>query len=786
MIRKIARLKDYRFFRDFKWDNDVPDLKRISLIYGSNGTGKTTLASLFSELRDRHNQHAYQSVDLEIEDDGTIFRTGNKWHDSFTRIHVLSDEYIEQNQSLDAAQTIGMPTILTIGKQAIDAENRLKTLRQDLTDVEKLLEKRRSDIDQQRDSITKQLRTISAQIVTTLARAGGRFQSKGSYSVLTARKRLESLDTNVATALDDAQLSLDIEVVNSDPGTMISVERCSLIEEIGLRSDINALLVKVPSVTILDTLQEHPEATRWVQEGQNLHQHSGPCIYCGGMLTEKRRLQIASHFSDAVGELQTALRLKRQELIQESDEVQATLASLPQAQLIAPAHRHEYEQALGALNTALEKRHEWRTAAETRISEKLENVLATPSVMTDEIPVVSFTNVFDVITRHNESVNAHHEQVQQAAKRVEEHILLSNFASYTSSRQTHDKLLKQAEDLKDRKTQISQSIQALEMREGDPLPSAEKLTREVARMLGRSELGFKLRNGRYDVTRNGEPVKHLSQGEKTAIIVVHFLESVSQLDPQGAKPIIIIDDPVSSLDNSVFMGVSTYIWSEVVSHDYVQQLILLTHNFELFRQWDIQIDALHKSKPLSQKFPATRLELKSEYSKGPDRSVRHPALSSWPEEQKLRRRLRSTYVHGFSSLVDAYQCLLTDTSLETKLEAQLLYPNVMRRVLETFLAFRRPDLAGDFNRSMRESIASLESEGADALRLHLTRFSHAHSHRDTPDSDDTLPPDEVQATLRACFSFMHLIDREHFSMLCDAIGADECLLLDLDSPTVEP
>lgn len=40
------------------------------------------------------------------------------------------------------------------------------------------------------------------------------------------------------------------------------------------------------------------------------------------------------------------------------------------------------------------------------------------------------------------------------------------------------------------------------------------------------------------------------------------------------------------------MGISTYIWSEAVAKDHIEQVFLLTHNFELFRQWDIQIGGL--------------------------------------------------------------------------------------------------------------------------------------------------------------------------------------------------
>ena len=145
-------------------------------------------------------------------------------------------------------------------------------------------------------------------------------------------------------------------------------------------------------------------------------------------------------------------------------------------------------------------------------------------------------------------------------------------------------------------------------------------------------------------------------------------------------------------------------------------------------------------------------------------------------------------MHGFSALVDAHKRLTADPSLEAMLDAQLLYPNVMRRVLETFLAFRNPNNVGDFTKSMRESATQLKEGGypgdAEALRTHLTRFSHAYSHRDTPDCDDTVPPEEMQATLQACFRFIHGVDQTHFSNLCAAIEADESSLLGFEKSEV--
>jgi wobble nucleotide-excising tRNase len=120
------------------------------------------------------------------------------------------------------------------------------------------------------------------------------------------------------------------------------------------------------------------------------------------------------------------------------------------------------------------------------------------------------------------------------------------------------------------------------------------MAKELTRILGRSELSFALLpDGKhYRVTRNGKSARDLSTGERTAIALIHFLENVKTSVVRSGKAIVVIDDPVSSLDSGVAMGISTYISSEAVSKDHIEQVFLLTHNFELFRQWDIQIDGL--------------------------------------------------------------------------------------------------------------------------------------------------------------------------------------------------
>ena len=143
--------------------------------------------------------------------------------------------------------------------------------------------------------------------------------------------------------------------------------------------------------------------------------------------------------------------------------------------------------------------------------------------------------------------------------------------------------------------------------------------------------------------------------------------------------------------------------------------------------------------------------------------------------------MRSAYTHAFSHLAEAYVELDQDDSLERRLDAHLLLPNVLRRVLESFLAFKVPAHLGDLHGAMRQAVPMLEQGGfpgdADALRQRLTRYAHAYSHGDGISTDQIVSPDEVKPALGALFEFINYIDPGHFAGQCAVAGIEVPQLL---------
>jgi hypothetical protein len=164
-----------------------------------------------------------------------------------------------------------------------------------------------------------------------------------------------------------------------------------------------------------------------------------------------------------------------------------------------------------------------------------------------------------------------------------------------------------------------------------------------------------------------------------------------------------------------------------------------------------------------------------------------PRFLKWPPSDDARRKLRSTYHHAFITVARAGIDLRDQDSVERRLDALLLYPNVIRRMLESFLAFKRPALVGDFAKVMRESASMLAVAGyegdAELIRLRLTRFTNTHSHDESSETDTTLNPDEIGPTIAAAFTFMNALDPQHFEGLCEIVGIEpRALLLQVAEP----
>lgn len=784
MLKRLEWIKSCGIFEDYRWDSSLPELARINVVYGPNGSGKTSLAGAFDSLRNAGDGEGYKRVSVAI-DDGSLRSTNGIDDVAFDRVRVFSEHYVARSHKFTPADA-EMEAVLTIGEKPVQIELELEELRKKVAD--KTIERdtaagKKRTSSQAADAAYGQ---VSQQVVDAASNAGGRWRSRSNFNAGMVRTAFGNSHADWV-ALSENALHEKIGLINSSKADPIPDDQLRVQAPDYIAERLSTALAASPSSIILDTLSSYPEATSWVDTGRHLHKELDACIFCGNALSGERKAQIDQHFSDEVERLQADIRGIVRDLAALEESVGTAVSSLPSKGLFFDDLKPRYADAVKALRDELKALLAWAEAARGRAEVKATNVLAMTEPTVNEAPVVLGDELIGLRAEHNKRVSMHDSLVQSAAKAVELHYLKAAEDPVKLNQDAAATEQTTVERLDGEIAGHNAEITTLDTVDGDPMPSAKVLTEEVARLLGRDELKFDAVDGKYRVTRDAEPAIGLSVGERTAITLIHFLESVARFDASKGKPIVVIDDPVSSLDSDIFMGISSYIWTEVVVKDHIAQLFLLSHNFELFRQWDIQVEGLHgggrtsDGKKLKDVYSAAFYEIRSRHRSINGRMKRQPALVSWPPTERARKLVRSTYHHAFIVLAEARTALAEDDSLEHRLNAQLLFPNVIRRMLETFLAFKHPEWVGNFGRAMSKSAQLLRDANyvgdADALRLRLTRYSHAHSHSESPTTDVTMSPDEIATAIGAVFEFMNCLDPAHFAGLCEVVGIDPKSLL---------
>jgi hypothetical protein len=793
LIRKVERIKNYRIFQNWKPDGSV-EFARVNLIYGQNGSGKSTFASLLagcaanaateSEPQSDSNDATNSGLQLLAAHDAgkSFFQVGVDNRDFWGRVRVFNKDFVHRNLRFEEADGPQPEALLTIGERLADAEKRLATLQQTLASEREKLNNRETDIRLKDRALEGRKTEVAKLVVESLNGTRVATYAPRSYTKKNIARRLAEFDGN-PEALNHASVDLAADIAAATEKAMPSVQlesRNSLLERDILDTVHSLLTASIFDSTPINEIAGNAARSEWVQQGLALHADLKECLFCGQELTQERRDALSAHFDESLKRLQSNIDDLVKQLKSSAQSSETYLNNIPtdtavysklRADLQEARQNYKYEHAAydaeinSIVNLLLEKRNN-----------PFGTILLAPDLTLRAPSIDALTSV---INKHQAKIDRHDVEAAEAAKRVE-HFHARNFFDEYERLKAELETQKAARD--HHKTTIEnleQEITTLESVDGDPVPGAEELTRGLSGLLGRDELRFSAHGSKhYVIERAGAPATHLSEGEQTAIALLYFLSSVRENKIAGDPPIVVIDDPVSSLDHGILFGASAHIWSELVVNTYASQVFLLTHNFEFFRQWLIQMEAVPK-KRREGGYKAYRVCAQVDHH-----GCRKPAFEVWELDDDRRKKLRSQYHFLFDQVATTLKESDRDLDSVAQMEAAALVPNTARKLLEGFLSFRTPANMGKLHDSVR---AALDARPGldDSVRTMVVRYAHANSHLEEADPTKPLEPSESMPFLHALFTFMDHVDSEHFTSMCQALGHDPEVLLGTSSSTAE-
>ncbi|MBX5463366.1 MAG: AAA family ATPase, partial [Steroidobacteraceae bacterium] len=182
------------------------------------------------------------------------------------------------------------------------------------------------------------------------------------------------------------------------------------------------------------------------------------------------------------------------------------------------------------------------------------------------------------------------------------------------------------------------------------------------------------------------------------------------------------------------------------------QLFVLTHNFQFFREVRNWFD--YENKRNNKNSPARFYMLDRVHGV-------NPRCTTLRTLHPLLERYKSEYHYLFACVHRA-----ANATGQTPLEQNYHLPNVARRLLEMFLAFRRPQVPEGLWHKLKEVIFD------EAKKVRIYRFVQMHSHGaplGESEHDSTLLG-EAPAVLTDLLELMKSEDPQHFRAMEGLVG----------------
>lgn len=764
-LKRITRLR-HRVFRDFTWPNELPDFARFNVVYGWNGSGKTTLSSLLAHVATR-TPLTEGEAELELDDGRRC--TGARFDDpTLPQVRVFDRDFIRTT----LASTGGIAPIYFLGEDSLEKQNEVERLRSELAAAYVAVTDATNEKKRAEDSLDE-LCVAQAKIIKGVLTSANS-AAYNNYDKRKFRQAALSMTPERASAsvLTDEQKTLRRTQKDAQPKATLESLRAPSVDLDALTREVESLVDRSVVAQTLDELTADPNLASWVQRGLTLHSapgHGGPhesdtCRFCAQPLRPKRRAALEAHFNDAfaghqkeLSALATKLHAARQTLgslrLPEPTRFYETLAA------DVTAANEDIARALGATMSALD-----------RLLERVEHKRANPfsPVEASRTPTAPWASVREAIAplhglieQHNQTSNRFQASVDEAARDLEASYVAEAYGDFAQRTDAVKRADESLQSLRARPPVLQARIDELERAILEHRRPADELTEELRTYLGRDELRFAVKGNGYALTRNGQPVSNLSEGERTAIAFLYFLKSLEDKTFDVSKGIVVIDDPVSSLDANALFSAFAYLRERTKR---CGQLILLTHDFAFFRlvkSWFQHLPGQRSKYPA--KRPARFFQLRTRRLEDGSRSSAIGPLDPLLEQHE------SEYQYLFKRIYEE-----ANRSDVPSMEQHYGLPTLARRLLEAFLAFRFPELAGD---DLDQRLDRVVTQYAfdDAKRSRIARLLYAGSHGDAitdPDHDLSLLA-ETQPILIDVLDLMETVDVAHYEGLKKLLSRSE-------------
>jgi len=739
-----------------------PEFQKFNLIYGWNRCGKTTLSRVFEACEEK-------STEFRQYPEGGFFRLKTDTRQQFTpenisscdlAVRVFNKDFIDRNVSFDTSEC---EPIVYISEEDIKAQAELE----DLTRRKEGLVAAKGAAVGARTAAKTAVKRFLEATALSIKNAVGNLQVQDEYRNYDKGK-LKSLlgekDPTTFRELGKADREAARELVSSEPRPQqdtfaeFSV-RWPAIDDASNLESVHEILQEVATRTVasesLARLTDDPALNAWVRKGFQLQverEQRDTCPYCEAQLEPSFLDQLAQHFSEDYEALVKDIRASIDAL-----EDLVTSWDSPNTDLY-PELAKEFKKLAAVHAQQGVELADWVEACTRQLEARLENPLR--PVEAPPGPPKNFEarhnetvrQLNDLIDAHNDKVQNHSAEVAEKKKLLAEHIIAE--AMRIEGYADMDEALRDTQGAEAAASAAlnanSERIEVLTRATSNIHAAVKRINAHLSGFFGGSEIALELdsQGKGYVIRRDGRIGENLSEGEKTAIAFAYFIAKTQEREFRVSDGVIVIDDPVSSLDSNYIYHCFALIQRHFKS---ARQLFVLTHNFELFnltKSWFKQknrkaMGGDGEETPCS--FYAVETALVD------NERVSHIA----PMDATLRD-YNSEYQYLFGRL-----CHFSGDGAPIYADLYTI-GNIARRFLEIYAGFKIPTTA-----DLRGKVEQLPTKQvSDVQKDKLYRLVQVYSHADDPTCAVAhRDRGEAQEAVRVLLAVVEESDSEHYRIL---------------------
>ncbi|EJD6328670.1 TPA: AAA family ATPase [Proteus mirabilis] len=649
-ILTLRNVKSYSADKDVNIDLSKP----VTLIYGQNGAGKSTISSFFSGFQ----QEKYQHCHFASRENFAYF--------------VFNQEYIEQKFH----QEIYQPGIFTLNEKNDDVNGKIESNKRRITEINNLLNTLDTEIKNKNDAKSTVIEKYSKVIFkkTINDRQSLDYFLDRAKRVNNFYQKMRETSLGIQK-YELVQLTERLELLLNSEGTQYT----EIIEPevYGLSDEMLTLLqssLTASSDTPFSAIIQQLGNADWVHSGTG-YIKDNICPFCQQKFDSQHLLhELTLIFDKSYEDALATLTHSQTVISHELDLLESFHEHLRQHPVVSDDH-----QVFSIIKSLQQTLRNNLQSLRQKLLQPSQSIQ--PDVITDirqhlnQILVTLNSNIRD---NNQLAANFSQERARLAAD------------SFAYLREVSDPYLRQCDQ---ELAEIQQQLQA-EINQVDLLRDEERaLSVETTHLIGQlSVIQPTIDNINYNLTQLGindfniichdeslklyrlhrqnqpddsEVFKSLSEGEKTIISLLYFLEScIGHVpDSQTIQPkLIVIDDPISSLSHNYIYEVASMIKHKLILPKIAQHIVILTHNIFFFQEILLSVYKRLAPERTTPKGCALYRIIKGEYSDCIPLSM-HDMLN---EYQALWQTIRD--VRDGRSL-------------------PVVLPNTMRNILEYYFSF---------------------------------------------------------------------------------------------------